>query len=552
MKKIFTIFILGVFLLIIFNTCEKIKLPFVETTSISEVTQTTASSGGNVTDDGGAEVTARGVCWCENENPITLNHNTIDGSGTGSFTSNLTLLTPGATYYVRAYAINSAGTAYGNQVSFTTEALQVPILTTTAVTSVTLTTAVSGGNITSDGGGIVTARGVCWSTSPNPTTAASSTTDGSGTGVFTSNLTGLSPSTTYYVKAYAVNSEGTAYGNEVSFTTEPVVKIPDQNFLNALIEAGVDTDDNGFISHVEAQAITSLDVSEKNISDMTGIEAFINLGNLHCGKNQLTSLDVTSNTALFQLVCSDNYLTTLNVTSNTALLSLFCRDNQLTTLDVSNNTALVGLSCERNRLTTLDVSNNTALESLACSNNQLTTLDVSNNMALVFLWCLNNQLSSLDVTSNTALEFMDCSNNQLTTLDVSNNTALEYLYCADNQLTTLDVTNNTALKGLICGKNQLTTLNVTMNTDLESLFCYWNQLTSLDVTNNTALVSLNCYSNQLTTLDISNNTALDYIDLSWMPTLFQVCVWVMPFPPSGVSCDINGSPNIYFSADCNE
>jgi uncharacterized protein (TIGR02145 family) len=91
-------------------------------------------------------------------------------------------------------------------------------ITTTAISSNTGTSAVSGGNITNNGGSLVTSRGVCWSTSPNPTTANNITTNGSGTGSFTSTLTGLTANTTYYVRAYAINSAGTAYGNQVSFT----------------------------------------------------------------------------------------------------------------------------------------------------------------------------------------------------------------------------------------------------------------------------------------------------------------------------------------------
>jgi uncharacterized protein (TIGR02145 family) len=92
-------------------------------------------------------------------------------------------------------------------------------ITTTAISSNTGTSAVSGGNITNNGGSLVTSRGVCWSTSPNPTTANNITTNGSGTGSFTSTLTGLTANTTYYVRAYAINSAGTAYGNELSFTS---------------------------------------------------------------------------------------------------------------------------------------------------------------------------------------------------------------------------------------------------------------------------------------------------------------------------------------------
>jgi hypothetical protein len=195
-------------------------IPTVTTAAVTNITQTTATSGGTVTSDGGATVTARGVCWSTSSNPTTADSHTSDGSGTGTFISNLNGLTANTLYYVRAYATNSVGTAYGNEVTFSTLPNPVlPTVTTTAVTNIAQTTATSGGDVTSDGGTTVTARGVCWDTSSNPTTANSHTTDGSGTGTFVSNLTGLTPNTLYYVRAYATNSLGTAYGNEVSFTT---------------------------------------------------------------------------------------------------------------------------------------------------------------------------------------------------------------------------------------------------------------------------------------------------------------------------------------------
>ena len=194
------------------------QLPVVTTTEASDITMNSASCGGNVTSDGGAAVTARGVCWSTSQNPTVSGSHTTDGSGTGGFTSSLTGLTAGTTYYVRAYATNSVGTAYGSELSFTT-AVQLPTVTTAAVSSITETSAICGGDVTNNGGANVTARGVCWSTSQNPTVSDSHTTDGSGTGSFTSSLTGLTSNTTYYVRAYATSSVGTAYGNELSFTT---------------------------------------------------------------------------------------------------------------------------------------------------------------------------------------------------------------------------------------------------------------------------------------------------------------------------------------------
>jgi len=201
-----------------FTTEVGVQTPTVTTSSVSNITESSAVCGGNVTSDGNATVTSRGVCWSTSPNPMIGHNKTIDGSGTGQYSSNINGLQPNTTYYVRAYAINSKGTAYGTQQSFTT-VLQHPTLTTTPVTNITINSAVCGGNIISDGGATITARGVCWSTSPNPTIGHNRTTDGSGTGSFTSNITGLQPNTTYYVRAYATNSQGTSYGEELTFTT---------------------------------------------------------------------------------------------------------------------------------------------------------------------------------------------------------------------------------------------------------------------------------------------------------------------------------------------
>ena len=196
-------------------------LPTLITTNYSNLTGASATSGGTVTTDGGSAIVARGVVWNTSENPTIANSKTTDGTGTGNFTSAITGLTAGTTYYVRAYATNSSGTGYGTQITFTTTAnpANFPVVTTTAASSITSSAASSGGNVTSDGGSPVTARGVAWSTTSGPTTANSKTVDGTGTGTFTSAIAGLAANTVYYVRAYATNANGTAYGNQVSFTT---------------------------------------------------------------------------------------------------------------------------------------------------------------------------------------------------------------------------------------------------------------------------------------------------------------------------------------------
>jgi hypothetical protein len=194
----------------------------ITTTAASTVTQTTASSGGNISNDGGATITSRGVCWSSaTSTPTILNTKTVNGTGVGAFISSLTSLTPGTTYYVRAYATNSVGTAYGNAISFSTVATTIPTgVSTNSLSLITQTTSLGGGNINTDGGATVTSRGVCWSnTNSNPTIANTKTVDGSGIGAFSSSLTGLTGGTTYYVRAYATNSVGTAYGTTRTFTT---------------------------------------------------------------------------------------------------------------------------------------------------------------------------------------------------------------------------------------------------------------------------------------------------------------------------------------------
>ena len=201
--------------------------PIVTTADVTDITQTTAVSGGNITDDGGAAVTARGVCWSTSQNPTVSDNHTSDGNGTGSFTSNLTNLTANTTYYVRAYATNENGTSYGEQKSFTTlQNIELPTVTTADVTDITQNTAVSGGNVTDDGGAAVTARGVCWSKDPNPTIDNSFISNGNGTGSFTIEISGLTSATTYYIRAYATNSEGTSYGEQKSFTTLQYIQLP--------------------------------------------------------------------------------------------------------------------------------------------------------------------------------------------------------------------------------------------------------------------------------------------------------------------------------------
>jgi phosphodiesterase/alkaline phosphatase D-like protein len=200
--------------------------PAVTTTAATAITANAAISGGNVTAPASG-VTARGVVWTTSAtvDPTTTSNTGMvtTGSGTGTFTSALTNLTAGTTYYYRAYATAGSGTGYGNKLSFTT--LSLPTVTTsTPATAITANSAIAGGNVNVAGSSAVTERGVVWSTSQNPTIALPTrTSEGTGTGTFTSSLTGLALNTTYYYRAYATNEQGTAYGAQASFRTLNVV-----------------------------------------------------------------------------------------------------------------------------------------------------------------------------------------------------------------------------------------------------------------------------------------------------------------------------------------
>lgn len=202
-----------------FKTLEALKPPSVSTAEPSEIKSNSAKIGGNVTSDGGATVTEKGIYYSTN---IVSNGTKLQiGSGSGVFSTTLTGLTPNTTYYVKAYATNSIGTSYGSILSLKTDiTAQSPSVTTSAPTNITSNSANLGGNVTSAGSSPVLERGVVYSTTQNPTTSNTKIASGSGIGAYTVNATSLNANTTYYVRAYAINSNGTGYGTEQNFITE--------------------------------------------------------------------------------------------------------------------------------------------------------------------------------------------------------------------------------------------------------------------------------------------------------------------------------------------
>lgn len=266
------------------------------------------------------------------------------------------------------------------------------------------------------------------------------------------------------------------------------VSIPNDNFLQALIEEGIDTNGDGIISYQEAAAVNSLNVKDRDLSDIKGIESFVNLEYLYCENNSLTRLEISNNLKLMVLRCNDNPLKSLVLSNNQKLRELMCNNTSIAQLDISHNPELVYLNCANAQLTRLDISNNPNLGDMNCGQNSLTVLDLSHQSELVSLGCANNHLTSLNLSHNPGLQF---------------------------------------------------------------LWCLSNSLSELDLSNNAELYLLSCGANSLTSLDISNNIALKHLAFMSIPSLSKVCVWSLPIP-SEVKIDTTGSPNVYFTANCSE
>lgn len=297
-----------------------------------------------------------------------------------------------------------------------------------------------------------------------------------------------------------VDSGAPASGTEkIARAAEEIIDTStwDTNFIAALKSDYPELFNGANLLKTEVESLTVLNVAEKNIKSLAGIEYFISLNVFECNNNDLTALDVSNNPALIWLNCGYNNLTGLDVSNNPALEGLECENNNLTALDISSNPELVFLDCGHNNLTALNLSNNTKLASLYCLYNKLTALELPNSAELTQVDCQCNNLTALDISNNPALTGLYCELNNLSALDVSNNPALTRIDCNSNNLSALDVSNNPALTVLNCGSNNLSALDVSNNLTLTYLACGYNNLTSLDVSQNTAVNMFSCVENPI-------------------------------------------------------
>ena len=244
-----------------FTTTDQQDKPSVETVEATNITMVSAKVEGNVTNDGGSFVTERGICYSRFQGPTVSDSVRYAGTGIGRFVCELTNLTNATTYYIRAFATNSEGTSYGDEITIrTVEHPILPTVTVDEVSDITINTAVCGGNVVDDGFAEVDERGICYSTRHEPTVFDYKVSGGAGLGLFQCRMSGLEMLTTYYVRAYAHNSEGYAYSDEVSFVTA------DETYLPEVITHEV-TDFNHFyaIGGGEVVANGGLDIIRRGV-----------------------------------------------------------------------------------------------------------------------------------------------------------------------------------------------------------------------------------------------------------------------------------------------
>ncbi len=352
-----------------------------------------------------------------------------------------------------------------------------------------------------------------------------------------------------------------------SFTNAQTTYIPDDNFEQALIDAGYDSDPlDDYVPTANIEELTFLNISGLSIQDITGIEDFTFLEILYCQNNQIEFMDISALSYLEELNCSNNSLTALDVSSNTSLNSLDCHNNSMSFLNVKNgnNTNFILFNATSNpALTCIEVDNPSysitnwinidpvsnftsscgltfvpddnfeqALIDLGYDSGSLDDYVPTNNIdgesyldisglniddltgiksftSLEELYCGGNNISALDLSQMPNLQLLECDDNQLTSLNLSNNPQLIDVMCFDNpQLASIDFSQNPNLTHIDCSNNGLIELDLSSVPALTNLTCNNNNLTELDLSQNLALERLTCHHNLLENLDLSVNTNL--------------------------------------------
>jgi len=328
--------------------------------------------------------------------------------------------------------------------------------------------------------------------------------------------------------------------------------VPDTVFEQYLIDEGIDTDGiiNGQFLTANAIGVDFLDLDFLPVSDLTGIEAFVDLERLDARDTNFASADFSQNILLNQLTIVNSPLNSINLSQNINLLTLFADNCELSSIDVSNNINLNQLSIDNNYLTSIDVSNLQLMSSFSLEGNNFTSLDLPLLQSLGGLIINDNRINSLNLSNLPSLQTLEISNNNLTEIDLSNNPQFKHLLCINNVLTQLDFTQNPLIKTVYCSSNQITNVYFGSTNYLREFISVGNFFSSIDLSNMPELYRLYIGENiNLTSIDVtqcpalrfiicSNNNIENSIDLTQNPLL----EWFISFDNPIPSIDTSQNP----------
>ena len=353
-------------------------------------------------------------------------------------------------------------------------------------------------------------------------------------------------------------------------------QIPDPNFEQALIDLGIDSEgvlDGQFLTE-DAENEPYLGVQNRNISDLSGIEAFVNLEWLDAFENNISQIDLSliTSSVFYTINISYNNLTAIDLSPIPDIVNIGLNNNNISTFDASNLTQAFILTLSDNPLFEITL-NNTHLQILRLQNTLITELNLSTVISLQKVFLPDSQIQSLDFSNNSILEEVHATNTPLTSINLPNNPNLTYLDVDNCQLTQLNLDNCPALLDLECGNNMLTELNLSNNFLLEDITCIDNQLTALDLSNNPnifriwasnnliegdlnfssnpLLENLTIINNFFTSLDLSQNNILEYASIENNPNLEMVNIkngnnenlfWLSVFNSPNLSCIVVDDP----------
>ncbi len=388
---------------------------------------------GGIAYENGSVIDDKGVCYNTQPNP-TINDNVMSsGNGNGEFYLQLNNLNPSSMYYVRTYTNTPQGTFYGNEVTFTT--LNTLEQFNMDITSVRPNQSVAYGYLGNDGGAVATQKGFVWSTSPNPTTNNNLSDNGANLGLFSETINGLQENTTYYIRPYYINQNGTFYGEEQSFTTtsttyEGYITLDTQEDVNEFGLSGV-TNVIGGIS------ITTNNNPPNNVVDLSPLNNIVTISD-HLSISELGTFN-------FDYMDAFNNLTSVNrITFNNIALSLINGFNSLTSVNIGGDINLGGIRFNESLATIRGFNNLTTINgSLEFYNNTKRTLsgfasltNIENSLSVSFCHNLRkidafnnlNQVDALIILNNDNLKTLD---NFANISQVNNNILLSTLNSVD-------------------------------------------------------------------------------------------------------------------------